>query len=227
MVDVMLRLVDKATLGRLLEMPLSRLVSGFETGAFRDLRPESDPRYHRGFDVDLEGDFLEWIDKADGLDLSAPLADQGISVESQCVALLLLAEWSVSAEWRCWDGRLFLYVEPILGGRIESVDEFLSADLWHRFSAAISASDRESYSESVILDWMARREDLDETLDPSQDPRILPTMESHKSLTESLFDFLEMARTEANALLIGREFLSADSWVLGGLTLGERAGVSE
>jgi hypothetical protein len=52
-------------------------------------------------------------------------------------------------------------------------------------------------------------------------------MESHKSLTESLFDFLEMARTEANALLIGREFLSADSWVLGGLTLGERAGVSE
>jgi len=39
MVDVMLRLVDKATLGRLLEMPLSRLVSGFETGAFRDLRP--------------------------------------------------------------------------------------------------------------------------------------------------------------------------------------------
>jgi uncharacterized alpha-E superfamily protein len=74
---------------------------------------------------------------------------------------------------------------------------------------------------------MARREDLDETLDPSQDPRILPTMESHKSLTESLFDFLEMARTEANALLIGREFLSADSWVLGGLTLGERAGVSE
>ncbi len=128
MVDVILRLVDKATLGRLLEMPLSRLVSGFETGAFRDLRPESDPRYHRSFDVDLEGDFLEWVDKADGLDLGAPLADQGISVESQCVALLLLAEWSVSAEWRCWDGRLFLYVEPILGGRIESVVEFLSAE---------------------------------------------------------------------------------------------------
>ena len=85
----------------------------------------------------------------------------------------------------------------------------------------LSSKDRESFSESVILDWMQRREELGETLNPDEDPRILPTMESHKSLTESLFDFIELSNNEGLILLIGREYLESEDWILNGEPISE------
>lgn len=207
MVDVILRLVDTGTLERLRSMGVDQLVLAFESGRLGEERPAGDPRFHRGFGVDIEGDFLEWADAADGgLDAAASL---------------IMCDWASVAEWRCWDGRLFLYVEPMLDEKFEDVEAFGSAEVWQRLAVALASSDRESYSESVILDWMERRQELGETLNPDEDPRILPTMESHRTLTASLYDFIELSRDPGLSLLIGREYLDADNWVLNGAPLAE------
>ena len=207
MVDVILRLIDSNALNRLRSMSIEQLVLAFESGRLGDERPASDPRFHRSFSVDIEGDFLEWADKSNG--------------QIDATASLILCDWSSVAEWRCWDGRLFLYVEPILQDSFEDADAFLNSDIWARLTAELSSKDRQSYSESVILDWMQRREQLGDTLNPDEDPRILPTMESHKSLTESLFDFIELSQEGGLNLLIGREYLEPEEWILNGEKLLE------
>jgi hypothetical protein len=204
--EVILRLVDRDAFRRLSAMSVEQLVWGFESGDLRTSRPAGDSRFHRGFDVDIEGDFLEWADSA---------KDSELDSES----LLILANWSSVAEWRCWDGRLFLYIEPTIQNSVENVDEFLSTSLWDSFSTALNSIDGESFSESVVLDWMNRRQELGETLNPDEDPRILPTMESHKSLTSSLYDFIELSRDNQMMLMIGREYLEPESWNLEGITL--------
>ena len=207
MVDVILRLIDSNALNRLRSMSIEQLVLAFESGRLGDERPAGDPRFHRSFSVDIEGDFLEWADKSNG--------------QIDATASLILCDWSSVAEWRCWDGRLFLYVEPILEDSFEDSDAFLNSDIWTRLTAELSSKDRQSYSESVILDWMQRREQLGDTLNPDEDPRILPTMESHKSLTESLFDFIELSQEGGLNLLIGREYLEPEEWILNGEKLLE------
>ena len=207
MVDVILRLIDSNALNRLRSMSIEQLVLAFESGRLGDERPAGDPRFHRSFSVDIEGDFLEWADKSNG--------------QIDATASLILCDWSSVAEWRCWDGRLFLYVEPILEDSFEDADVFLNSDIWTRLTAELSSKDRQSYSESVILDWMQRREQLGDTLNPDEDPRILPTMESHKSLTESLFDFIELSQEGDLNLLIGREYLEPEEWILNGEKLLE------
>ena len=207
MVDVILRLIDSNALNRLRSMSIEQLVLAFESGRLGDERPAGDPRFHRSFSVDIEGDFLEWADKSNG--------------QIDATASLILCDWSSVAEWRCWDGRLFLYVEPILEDSFEDSDAFLNSDIWIRLTAELSSKDRQSYSESVILDWMQRREQLGDTLNPDEDPRILPTMESHKSLTESLFDFIELSQEGGLNLLIGREYLEPEEWILNGEKLLE------
>ena len=207
MVDVILRLIDSNALNRLRSMSIEQLVLAFESGRLGDERPAGDPRFHRSFSVDIEGDFLEWADKSNG--------------QIDATASLILCDWSSVAEWRCWDGRLFLYVEPILQDSFEDADAFLNSDIWARLTAELSNKDRQSYSESVILDWMQRREKLGDTLNPDEDPRILPTMESHKSLTESLFDFIELSQEGGLNLLIGREYLDPEEWILNGEKLLE------
>ena len=71
-----------------------------------------------------------------------------------------------------------------------------------------------SYSESVVLDWMSRRQELGETMEPSEDPIILPTMEAHRSSSDSLFSFLKRHREEGHSILIGREYLDPPIWTL-------------
>ena len=62
MADVILQLVDRTALRNLHSMPLGELLDGMDSQSLRDLRPSVDPRFHRPFDVDLEGDILEWFD---------------------------------------------------------------------------------------------------------------------------------------------------------------------
>jgi len=103
-------------------------------------------------------------------------------------------------------------------------DDFLIPGVWDQFSEALSRTDRSSYSESVVLDWMSRREEMGETMEPSEDPMILPTMESHRTLSESLFDIIESHRRSEMELMVGREFLGAGGWMLGRTTLSETWG---
>jgi len=219
MVDVILQLVDRASFGKIMEMTVKELATAMDEQSLRGSRPESDSRFHRDFEVDIEGDVLEWIDgSAAELDMeSTPLSQTAPSSE----LVLLLAKWCSTAEWRCWDARLFLYVEPFLGRNVASADEFLLPSTWSEFSDSMSRTDRASYSESVVLDWMARRESLGETMEPSEDPRILPTMESHKSLSLSLFSLVEKLRGPGYELLLGMEYLDPTEWHLGGTRISE------
>ena len=222
MVDVMLHLVDRGLLDGIMSMTVGEISSGMEGSSLRNSRPGADPRFHRDFDVDLEGEVLELIDASSDLGRAEKLshATSDASMELR----LLLAKWCSSAQWRCWDARLFLYVEPILDGPVSDSDDFLLPGVWDQFSEALSRSDRSSYSESVVLDWMSRREDMGETMEPSEDPMILPTMESHRTLSESLFNIIESHRRSEMELMAGREFLDAGRWMLGSATLSDTWG---
>ena len=222
MVDVMLHLVDRGLLDEIMSMTVGDISSAMEGSSLRSSRPEADPRFHRDFDVDLEGEVLELIDgSADigGVEQLSQATDDA-SMELR----LLLAKWCSSAQWRCWEARLFLYVEPMLEGPVEDSDDFLLPGVWDQFSEALSSTDRSSYSESVVLDWMSRREDMGETMEPAEDPMILPTMESHRTLSESLFNVMESLRRSEMELMAGREFLEAGRWMLGRAKLSEAWG---
>jgi len=222
MVDVMLHLVDRGMLDEIMSMTVGDISSAMEGSSLRSSRPEADPRFHRDFDVDLEGEVLELIDgSADigGVEQLSQATDDA-SMELR----LLLAKWCSSAQWRCWEARLFLYVEPMLEGPVADSDDFLLPGVWDQFSEALSSTDRSSYSESVVLDWMSRREDMGETMEPAEDPMILPTMESHRTLSESLFNVMESLRRSEMELMAGREFLEAGRWMLGRAKLSEAWG---
>ena len=222
MVDVMLHLVDRGLLDGIISMTVGEISSGMEESSLRNSRPVADPRFHRDFDVDLEGEVLELIDASSDLGRAVKLshATSDASMELR----LLLAKWCSSAQWRCWDARLFLYVEPILDDPVSDSDDFLLPRVWNQFSEALSRSDRSSYSESVVLDWMSRREEMGETMEPSEDPMILPTMESHRTLSESLFNIMESHRRSEMELMVGREFLDAGRWMLGSATFSDTWG---
>jgi hypothetical protein len=213
MVDVMLHLVDRGLLDEIMSMKVEDISSAMEESSLRASRPEADLRFHRDFDVDLEGEVLELIDGSadlgEGKQLSQATDDASMELR------LLLAKWCSSAQWRCWEARLFLYVEPMLESSVEDSDDFLLPEVWDQFSEALSSTDRSSYSESVVLDWMSRREDMGETMEPAEDPMILPTMESHRTLSESLFNIMESLRRSEMELMAGREFLEAGGWMLG------------
>jgi hypothetical protein len=216
MADVILNLVHHSNFKKLVSLPLQELFEKVEDSSLRNYRPELDNRFHRDFDVDLEGDIMEWSDKTPGLVLSDDLYSQPIKESEIAELTILLAKWCSFSEWRCWDARLFLYVEPMLKYNISSPNEFLNFSLWNDFMNSLSKTDRKSYSESVVLDWMSRREELGETMEPSEDPRILPTMNSHKISSESLHIFLNSFDSKDISLLIGREYLEHELWSLNG-----------
>ncbi len=219
---MMLHLVDRGLLDEIMSMTVEDISSAMEGSSLRSSRPEADLRFHRDFDVDLEGEVLELIDgSADivGVEQLSQATDDA-SMELR----LLLAKWCSSAQWRCWEARLFLYVEPMLEGPVADSDDFLLPGVWDQFSEALSSTDRSSYSESVVLDWMSRREDMGETMEPAEDPMILPTMESHRTLSESLFNVMESLRRSEMELMAGREFLEAGRWMLGRAKLSEAWG---
>ena len=189
MADVILNLVNHSNFEKLVSMSLKELFQKVEDGSLRDYRPELDNRFHREFDVDLEGDILEWSDNNSDLIMSKTILSQSIKDSNIAELTILMAKWCSFSEWRCWDARLFLYVEPMLEYNISNTTDFLKFSLWEDFVSALSKTDKKSYSESVVLDWMNRREKLGETMEPSEDPRILPTMSSHSSASELLHIF--------------------------------------
>ena len=216
MADVILNLVHHSNFQKLVSMTLQELFEKVEDSSLRNYRPELDSRFHRDFDVDLEGDIMEWSDKISDLVISETIYSQPIKESERAELTILLAKWCSFSEWRCWDARLFLYVEPMLEYNISNSNDFLKFSLWEDFMSSLSKTDKKSYSESVVLDWMSRREELGETMEPSEDPRILPTMSSHSTSSELLHIFLDSFDSKNISLLIGREYLEYESWSLNG-----------
>ncbi|MBT3357321.1 MAG: hypothetical protein HN534_00280 [Euryarchaeota archaeon] len=226
MADILLYLVERESYFLLCQKPLLKIFEGMKTRSLRGFRPIINENFHREFDVDLEGEILEWFDSNQDFSLDIPLEDQTMNIERISELAILFARWCSYSEWRCWDARLFLYVEPIIGRKIEDVDEFLEYSIWSEFSLKLMDLVSSEYSESVILDWMGRREKLGETMEPSKDPRILPTMAAHRLAAESLHEFLKSVQNEKNSLLIGREFLNSLLWKFDKLSMAEHMAVN-
>jgi len=225
MADVILNLVKHSNFEKLVSMPLQDFFEKVENGALRSYRPELDNRFHREFEVDLEGDIMEWYDKNSDLIMSKTILSQSIKDSSLAELKILMAKWCSFSEWRCWDARLFLYIEPLLEYNISNTNEFLKFSLWKDFMSSLCKTDKKSYSESVVLDWMNRREQLGETMEPSEDPRILPTMSSHSNASELLHIFLNNFDSKNISLLIGREYLEYELWSLNGDLLYDVEGI--
>jgi len=180
-------------------------------------------QFHRDFDVDIEGEILEIFDRVENSNnYQGTLIDYPSELKYDL--LLLFAKWCSIAQWRCWDARLFLYVEPYLRDKVHSTEDFLKPPIWIQFQDTISKLDQVSFTESVVLDWMNRRQKLGETMEPSEDPKILPTMGSHSDLSGSLFNFITHSSQQDIELLIGREYLDSECWYLGNDNLGKYGG---
>ena len=106
-------------------------------------------------------------------------------------------------------------MEPFLEKDIISVDEFLEPKIWHIFQHQLSKLDQRFFTESIVLDWMSRREKLGETMEPSEDPKILPTMNSHNESSQLLFNFIKKTSQPELDLMIGRDYLNSELWHLG------------
>ena len=100
MADVILHLVDPSSLDSLMQMSIDEISLGMENCQLRGIRPEQDPRFHRDFDIDLEGDILELIDGDITLHGKSKIID--LHSESAIDLTILLAKWCSSAQWSCW-----------------------------------------------------------------------------------------------------------------------------
>ena len=69
MPDLIVSLVDPKSLDSIMSMPMRLLIEGMESRSLRTIRPDQIPP-SRQFDVDLEGEVLEWIDENPGLMLT-------------------------------------------------------------------------------------------------------------------------------------------------------------
>ena len=62
---------------------------------------------------------------------------------------------------------------------------------------------------------------MGETLDPKQDARILPTMESHQTTADILHRTLQTAQLPELFLMVGRDWTEATGWGQGQWNLAQ------
>ena len=221
MPDLQIRLIDIPALIALAKMPVDNLIEGMENQRLRDSRPKLQEGMERGFSIDLEGDFLQWMDEWRSELGDGPLLEEireafnrkMIGIVEACQAIATLTEWVSIGDWAAWEGRVLLYIEPHLDDTLEDAEELYRSHIWSTALGRIGRMDKESYLESVSVDWMQRREALGETMDPSKDPLILPTMQAHQRAAEGLSRIAHTVRRREDIhALVGREWLEANRW---------------
>jgi len=207
-------------------MPASELKQTMESRELREERPKADELLERRHDVDVEAEILDWFDSCEiigensTLHTASEIMEKGGDVEVIAEGIWLLAEWASRGTWRCMEGRGFLYLEPYIGGELEGVDELYSYSTWLVVLSTLQGMTQDEYAEAVVLDWMARREELGETLDQKQDPLILSTMQSHQRLAKALHRMSRMIDQERLTLLSRREWSSYLIAGFGGFNIG-------
>ncbi len=212
-IDMVLNLVVREGLRELLQMQVSDLISALESNSLP--RVAADSRLERPFDIDVSAELLDWFDDNEvDKDTSLHSSLQGIPLSDACDCLLLCAQWASLGHWEVWEGRSFIYLETLIQRNVDDVNELYSSQVWQDASSAVLKLNENEYSESVILDWMRRREELEATLDENADPHILPTMDAHQRSSRLLHHALVTAQQEGAFLLLGREHMNADKWGL-------------
>ncbi len=213
-VDLVARLVDIAVFRGLCSLPGDQLALALSKGELRDKRPDEIPSLDRAFDIDAEAEFLDWYDEQP-VDWTPAgfLQDLGqIPLELAANGLRLLSDLASPGSFRCWEGRAMLYLDVLLGRTISDIEDLYSDSTWFDAKAAVSSTQPDEYAESVVMSWMAQREDMGETLDPNKDARILPTMESHQTTADVLHRTLQTALLPELFLMVGRDWTEASAW---------------
>ena len=221
-VDLVARLVDAAVFKGLCSVPGDQLAAALSRGEFRERRPDEIPSLQRAFDIDAEAEFLDWYD-AQQVDWtnSGFLADLSqLDKEVASDGLRHLSEFASPGSFRCWEGRAMLYLDVLLSRSIQDIEDLYSDETWATAHSSFSGIVPDEYADSVVLSWMAQREDLGETLDPKQDARILPTMEAHQTTADILHRTLQSAQLPELFLMVGRDWPDATDWGQGEWNLG-------
>ena len=134
-IDMRLHLVDGDVLLDVLKMEWSALISKFEDLSIRKLRPISDPKLNRDFDIDCEAEFLDLTESISG----AGNVKKVLSENSGHDALLKLIEWSSVGYWEAWEGRCFIYLENAIGREISNVEEMYYSSIWLELRNSLSS----------------------------------------------------------------------------------------
>jgi hypothetical protein len=221
-VDLVARLVDVAVFRGLCSLPSVELATALAEGGLRDRRPEEIPSLDRAHDIDAEAEFLDWYDThpvnwTDAGFLS-DLAEMTPTEGAE--GLRLLSDLASPGAFRCWEGRAMLYLDVLLQREVRDLDDLYDETTWRDALAAVGKSEPNEYAEKVVLSWMAQREDLGETLDAKQDPRLMPTMEAHQEKADALHRTLQTADIPDLFLLVGRDWTDASAWGQGEWNLG-------
>ena len=138
MPDLQIRLIDTPALIAIAKMPVDHLIQGMESQNLRESRPKLHKGMERGFSIDLEGDFLEWMDKWRKELGDGPLLEEireafnrkMIGSEEACQAIATLTQWVSIGDWAAWEGRVLLYIEPHLDYTLENAEELYRSHVW-------------------------------------------------------------------------------------------------
>ena len=223
-VDLVARLVDVNVFRGLCNLNAIELSTALSQGKLRETRPIEISNLTRAFDIDAEAEFLDWfddqpVDWGDAGFLS-DLSSASIRRSDAAEGLRLLTDLASPGSFRCWEGRMLLYLDVLLDREVKDLDDLYADHTWLDALSAIQHTDREGYCESVVMRWMDTREELGVTMDSNADARILPTMEAHQSASDRFHRTLQTAQVSELKLLVGRDWTDATTWGQGEWNLG-------
>ena len=196
-IDMTVHLVDITTFEKIGNLGWNEVYDHAQNGTLREFRPPPDSKLIRSHDIDSEVELLDWMDSVELEDngfnflttIRNAITERIINFEVGCDGIHHLVEVCSIGYWEVWESRSYLYFEKLLGIKVENIEELYAEEIWLSLTDKMSEIAADKFSELVIMDWMRRREELGETLDEKQDPRIIPTMASHKKLTNSPYFF--------------------------------------
>lgn len=205
-------LVHQPTLNTMLNMSWTELYAKMERGELRSSRPLQDEVLTTTFAIDAEAELLDWMEQqqVDGaVKVSTALGTRTNGAEG----LLQIMRFASPGQWEVWEGRAFLYLEVAIGRRASDIHELYDEEVWKLTFERLDNMSNEEFAQAVVLDWMERRKGLGETLEESQDPKIIPTFEAHTRAAKALVHLVSRVQNEPELVFIlGREHLDAAKW---------------
>lgn len=215
-------LVHAPTLDHLLGLTWGELRTHMETGNLREMRPVQDNRLTVTFAIDAEAEWLDWMDQQRGDD-GGHVLDVLASCKDGEEGLLHLMKWASLGSWEVWEGRAFLYLEEAIGREANDIHELYTASLWDEVLHHLNGLSEDEFSQRVVMNWMQRRVELGETIEESEDPKIVPTFEAHTRASKALVHTVNRVEGDDDLVLIlGREHLEASKWGHGEWNLSAR-----
>ena len=207
-------LVDRLTLTSLLETRWGELRASMERGDLRPQRPLKDDELTTMFAIDAEAELLDWMDDHPADDSLLTLEALRSSTDGE-EGLLRLMRWASPGHWEVWEGRAFLYLEEAIQREVEDIHELYTQDVWDDVISRLYGMAPAEYAERVVLNWMNRRIALGETIEESEDPKIVPTFNAHQRAAEALVHTVNRTKENNLAFVLGREHLDAAKWGFG------------